>query len=135
MGTVEDRLAVRELIEAYNDAVMRFDAEAWIANWNEDATWRLPGLGELTGREAILAAWQAAMSEFEFVGFFASAGPLSIDTDTGAGRWFQQEFLHYRDGRRRDITGRYEDLYVKENGAWQFARRDYEILTAREWQA
>ncbi len=32
-GPMEDRLAIRELVDSYNDAVMRFDADAWSANW------------------------------------------------------------------------------------------------------
>ena len=38
-GPIEDRLAIRE--ESYNDAVMRFDGEAWAANWTDDAIWSL----------------------------------------------------------------------------------------------
>lgn len=135
MQDFADRLAIRELVESYNDAVMRFDADAWIANWTDDAAWHLPGAGELHGREAILAAWQAAMSTLEFVGFFASAGPLVIDGEEASGRWYQQEFLHYPDGRRVDVTGRYDDDYVKTDGRWRFRRRVYEILASREWEA
>ena len=48
-GPLEDRLAIRELIESYNDAVMRFDGDAWRSNWLEDAIWSLPGAGEIQG--------------------------------------------------------------------------------------
>ena len=34
-GPLEDRMAIRERIEAYSDAVFRKDADAWIANWRE----------------------------------------------------------------------------------------------------
>lgn len=127
-----DRLALRELVEAYNDAVMRFDAEDWAANWADDATWTLPGIGEFQGREAIVAAWRQAMSELSFVGFFASAGPLQVDGDHGTGRWYQQEFLHYKNGSRRHITGRYDDAYARIDGVWRFASRVYTVLDARE---
>ena len=33
-GPAEDRLAIRELIESYADAVIRTDAEAWGATWS-----------------------------------------------------------------------------------------------------
>ncbi|MDA1207809.1 MAG: nuclear transport factor 2 family protein, partial [Proteobacteria bacterium] len=42
-GPIEDRLSIRELVDSYNDAVMRFDGDAWSANWAEDAVWNLPG--------------------------------------------------------------------------------------------
>ena len=54
-GPTEDRLAIRERIEAYADAVFRRDAEDWISNWAEDAVWRLPGV-DVAGRDNIKAA-------------------------------------------------------------------------------
>jgi ketosteroid isomerase-like protein len=129
-GPLEDRLAIRELVESYNDAVMRFDGEAWKSNWTEDAIWCLPGLGELTGRENVYARWKDAMSGFSFVGFFASAGPITVDGDTARGTWYQQEFLHQKDGVKRAITGQYHDDYVKVGGRWFIRKRDYKILNA-----
>ena len=35
-GPIEDRLQIRELIDSYNNAVMRFDGETWASNWAED---------------------------------------------------------------------------------------------------
>ena len=32
-GPIEDRLAIRELIENYADAVFQRDEERWAANW------------------------------------------------------------------------------------------------------
>src|SRR5262245_32855538 len=129
-GPLEDRIAIRELVESYNDAVMRFDAEAWSANWHVDATWNLAGMGEFKGRAAIVEAWKGAMANFEFVGFFASAGPLVVDGERARGTWYQQEFLHQRDGVKRNVTGRYDDDYVKRGGRWYFAQRVYSVLKA-----
>ena len=129
-GPLEDRLAIRELVESYNDAVMRFDGEAWVANWTEDAVWSLPGAGEVAGRENVYARWKAAMAGFSFVGFFASAGPILVSGDSARGTWYQQEFLHQKDGVKRTVTGRYTDEYVKIKGRWFFRKRDYAILHA-----
>ena len=96
-GPVEDRLAIRELVESYNDAVMRFDGDAWKENWREDATWSLPGAGPIAGRDNFFPMWEQSMSAFSFVGFFASAGPIIVDGDTAKGTWYQQEFLHQKD--------------------------------------
>lgn len=131
-GPVEDRLAIRELVESYNDAVMRFDADAWQSNWAEDATWTLPGAGDIKGKAAIVGVWKQAMSSFEFVGFFASAGPIVIEGDQASGTWYQQEFLHQKDGVKRGITGRYDDRYVKKGGRWYFSSRVYNVLLATE---
>ena len=131
-GPMEDRLAIRELVESYNDAVMRFDGEAWAANWREDATWSLPGMDAITGKDKFFPIWQQAMSAFSFVGFFASPGPIVVDGDRAHGTWYQQEFLHQKDGVRHTITGCYTDDYVKVDGRWYFQRRDYLIMNAEK---
>ena len=130
-GALEDRCLIRELVESYNDAVMRFDGEAWGENWTEDAVWHLPGAGDVSGRDAIVTVWQGAMSAFSFVGFFASAGPIHVSGDTATATWYQQEFLHGKDGSERKVTGRYEDDYVKVEGRWYFKRRVYEVLNSQ----
>ena len=131
-GPIEDRLAIRELVESYNDAVMRFDGEAWAENWTDDAIWELPGAGPLTGKDTFFPVWQQAMANFSFVGFFASAGPIHVDGDTATGTWYQQEFLHQKDGIKRSVTGKYTDTYARIDGRWFFTKRVYEILDASE---
>ncbi len=130
-GPVEDRLAIRELVESYNDAVMRFDGDAWVENWRDDATWDT-GSGPLIGKENFYPAWQQAMTSFSFVGFFASAGPIVIEGDTAHGTWYQQEFLHPKDGGKLYITGQYEDDYVKMDGRWYFQKRIYKVLNMEQ---
>jgi uncharacterized protein (TIGR02246 family) len=134
-GPIEDRLEIRELIDSYNDAVMRFDAEAWASKWAEDGIWHLPGAGDVAGRDAIVTVWQGAMSAFSFVGFFASAGPIVVKGDSAEGTWYQQEFLHQKDGVKRSVTGRYQDEYVKLDGRWYFKKRVYEVLNAEVTEA
>lgn len=128
-GPLEDRIAIRELVESYNDAVMRFDADAWGANWAEDSHW-IRSMGEAHGKADIVGSWQQAMSAFSFVGFFASAGPIIVTGSTAHATWFQQEFLHGKDGSRRTVTGQYEDDYVKAGGRWYFQQRVYKVLHA-----
>jgi len=131
-GPLEDRLAIRELIESYNDAVMRFDGDAWRSNWLEDAIWSLPGAGAIQGLDNFFPIWEQTMAGFSFVGFFASAGPITIDGDSATGTWYQQEFLNGKDGSKRKITGKYRDDYIRKNGRWYFQKRIYEILDAEE---
>ena len=130
-GPVEDRLAIRELVESYNDAVMRFDGDAWASNWTDDAIWSLPGMGEVAGKDKFFPMWKGAMSSYTFVGFFASAGPITVTGDTATGTWYQQEFLQTKDGVLTNVTGRYQDTYVKKGGRWYFTKRIYEVLDRR----
>jgi ketosteroid isomerase-like protein len=131
-GPVEDRLAIRELVESYNDAVMRFDGDAWKENWLEDAVWSLPGMGDVVGRAKFFPMWQGMMSGFSFVGFYASAGTIVVKGDSAHATWWQQELLHGKDGTKRAMNGRYEDDYVKRGGRWYFAKRVYQILNQAE---
>jgi len=126
-GPMEDRLAIRERIDAYGGAVMRHDAEAWIACWHEDGVWRLPGI-DVTGKAQIKAAWTQAMTAFAVAGFFAFPGEIRVDGDRASARVFTQEILVGRDGSVRRILGAYRDDLVRTGGAWLFARREYTIL-------
>lgn len=66
-GPAEDRLAIRELLEAYADAVCRSDAEDWGATWADDAEWSLPDypeIGTTKGKAAIVAMWTEAMKAY-----------------------------------------------------------------------
>jgi uncharacterized protein (TIGR02246 family) len=128
-GPIEDRLAIRELIESYNDAVMRFDADAWGANWADDGTWSLPGRDEVHGREAIVAQWVGAMSTMAVDGFFASAGPIVVDGDRAHATWYQQELLRPNAGGKLSIVGEYTDDYVRSDGRWYIYKRVYHVRT------
>lgn len=123
-------MAIRELVESYNDAVMRFDAEAWGANWAPDGIWSLPGRGEVQGREAIVQQWLGAMGALKVEGFFASAGVITVDGDRAHATWYQQEFLEREGGVRMAIVGEYTDDYVRTGGRWYFAKRVYAVRTA-----
>jgi uncharacterized protein (TIGR02246 family) len=125
-GPLEDRLAIRELVESYNDAVMRFDPDDWGANWADDGVWSLPGRGEVSGRDNIVELWKGVMSTTVVEGFFASAAVVTVNGDQATGTWYQQEFLS-REGNRIAIVGEYDDAYVKRDGRWYFAKRIYKV--------
>jgi len=126
-GPLEDRIAIRERIEAYSDAVFRHDADDWIANWSEGAVWSLPGF-EVSGRDQIKAAWIQAMSGFRLAAFFASPGAIVVRGDRAEVRVYTQEILSLADGGLRRIVGAYDDELAKVDGAWLFRKRIYRIL-------
>lgn len=41
-GPIEDRIAIRELMNTHAHGVMTRDAELWGAIWADDAYWELP---------------------------------------------------------------------------------------------
>jgi len=126
-GPLEDRVAIRELIETYADAVFQRDEAAWGATWAEKSSWSLGGL-EVEGRANIVGLWRQAMAGFPFAAFVATPGAISVSGDRGTARVYATEVLGLPDGKTRRIIGQYNDALVKENGKWLFQRRDYKIL-------
>lgn len=126
MSATEDRLAIRELVAAYADAVNRRDAGRWGSLWAEDATWDLMGR-TVAGRTAIVALWEGAMAGYAFVGFFCDLGHLDLDGDRATGRVWTHETLETTDGTLTRPLGRYDDRYVRVDGQWRFAERRFTL--------
>ena len=129
-GPTDDRLAIRELVDSYGDAVYRNDSQAWGANWAEDAVWNLnlPDLPKVDGRKAIVELWVRAMAEYEWVMMTSKPGEIVVTGDTATGRFYTAEITHLKSGEQQRIAGRYVDEYVKRGGRWYFAARTYTML-------
>ncbi|MGF7155350.1 nuclear transport factor 2 family protein [Novosphingobium gossypii] len=126
-GPFEDRLAIRELLETYADAVTRRDAEAWGATWAPDAEWSLPDypeLGTTHGRPAIVAMWIEAMKAYPGIMFEAWPGSIEIDGDRAVMRSYTSE-VYDHDGVTMRDRGVYEDTCVKVDGRWLFKSRSF----------
>ena len=129
-GPAEDRLAIRELLETYADAVTRCDAAAWGATWAEDAEWSLPDypeIGTTSGREAIVAMWVEAMKHYPGIIFQAWPGSIEIDGDRATVVSYTSE-VYDQDGVTKRDRGVYHDMCVKENGQWLFQHRTFKNI-------
>lgn len=126
-GPAEDRLAIRELLETYADAVTRHDPDAWGATWAEDAEWSLPDypeLGTTRGRSAIVTMWIAAMKNYPGIMFEAWPGSIEIDGERAVMRSYTSEVYDQEGATKRD-RGVYEDVCVKIDGRWLFKSRSF----------
>jgi len=126
-GPFEDRLAIRELLETYADAVTRRDAETWGATWAEDAEWSLPDypeLGTTRGRPAIAAMWIEAMKGYPGIMFEAWPGSIEVSGKSATMRSYTSE-VYDRDGVTMRDRGVYEDTCVKLDGRWLFKSRSF----------
>ena len=126
-GSFEDRLAIRELLESYADAVTRCDAEAWGATWAEDAEWSLPDypeLGTTKGRTAIVTMWVAAMKAYPGIMFEAWPGAIEVSGHRAKVRSYTSEVYDQNGITMRD-RGVYDDECVKIDGRWYFAKRTF----------
>lgn len=126
-GPFEDRLAIRELLETYADAVTRRDADTWGATWAEDGEWSLPDypeMGTTKGREAIVAMWTEAMKSYPGIMFEAWPGSIEVEGDSATMRSYTTE-VYDQDGNTLRDRGLYEDTCVKRGGRWLFKSRSF----------
>ncbi len=124
-GPAEDRLAIRELLETYADAVTRCDAADWGATWVEDGEWEMPDYPEFPpqkGRDAIVGLWVEAMKGYPGIMFEAWPGSIEVDGDTAKVRCYTSEVYDQNGTTMRD-RGVYDDTCVKVDGRWLFAKR------------
>jgi len=120
-----DRLAIRELIDGYSDAVNRVDGAAWIECWAQDARWIIRGK-QIEGRESILQAWTRAMDQFENVFFTAFPGHLSVRGDEAEAVTHTLEYLKPKNAPAKLQSGIYRDKLKCLRGAWVFVERSFQ---------
>lgn len=128
-----DYVAITRLQATYADVVNR---RAWAELsdlFRPDALVRIdtvtrPAI-ELRGPAAVGDFIGPAIAHFEFFEFVILNSVVTIDGDRATGRIFMCELRQDREsGRFTRAFGRYEDTYVRHDGRWWFATRDYRSL-------
>lgn len=139
-GSLEDRLAIRELMDTHAHGVMTLDAELWGSIWADDARWDLPDypdLGGFVGKTAIVNGWLESMKHYGLDGmtkpmiYFMQPGAIEIVGDGATAVAYTIEI--YDDpatGKRIHATGRYDDELERREGRWLFTRRSYRSIFA-----
>jgi ketosteroid isomerase-like protein len=130
-GPIEDRLAIRELLETYSEAVCLVDADAWSATWAEDGVWELPDypeIGKIVGRRNIVTAWKAAMAGYPGIVFVATPGSIVVRGDEATSTSYTSEVFNDKNGVTNRHRGRYEDVLVKRGGQWLFKSRRFKNI-------
>lgn len=125
-GPLEDRIAIRELYDAYADGANRGDREAWLAGFAEDAVWKTHYF-ELAGREAIGRQYDQIMENVSDTTFMTQMGSIEVSGDTAKVRAVCMERLVQKTGGNYNLTGLYRDELVRRGGKWYFQRRDYDV--------
>ena len=124
--------ALRQLLARYSDAVIRHDADAWIATWIDDARWSLAPGKVVEGRDAVRATWEAAMKGLNWVVHTPGVCVFEVDEHEGSatGRVTIEERFDRKRGGPGGILATYTDTYRRVHGHWLFATRELHVITS-----
>jgi ketosteroid isomerase-like protein len=128
-----DRLAIRELFDAYAHCADRRDAKGQMALFTEDTHFvvymdaRNPEpTQDLHGREALAPVFDA-LNAYVATMHFNGQSTVELDGDraTGESYCLAHHLTQDQDGSRTLMVAsiRYLDTFVKQDGAWLFAER------------
>ena len=128
-----DRLALRELFDAYAHCADRRDAEGQKALFTEDTHFvvYMEGEGsdptqELNGREALTPVFDD-LNRYEATTHFNGQSTIGLDGDRATGESYTLAHHLYTEGGERRLmvaSLRYLDTFAKADGVWLFAERN-----------
>jgi len=128
-----DRLAIRELIDAYAHCADRRDAEGQKALFTDDTHFVVYMDGEdtdptqdLRGRESLTAVLDA-LNQYEVTMHFNGQNTATLEGDRGTGEAYCiAHHVFSEEGERKIMVAylRYLDTFVKQGGTWLFAERN-----------
>jgi hypothetical protein len=128
-----DRLAIRELVDAYAHCADRRLAEQQKSLFTRDTRFvvYMDGQGSeptqaLDGRESLTPVF-ADLNRYQATQHFNGQSTISLDGNRAAGETYCiAHHLFTEDGERRLMLAhlRYGDTFVKQDGAWLFAERN-----------
>jgi ketosteroid isomerase-like protein len=128
-----DRLAIRELFDAYAHCADRRDSDGQKALFTEDTRFAVfmdgPGTEvsqELRGREALTPVFED-LNRYEATQHFNGQSTIVLDGDRATGESYCiAHHLYTEEGTRMLMVAwlRYLDTFVKFDGAWLFAERE-----------
>lgn len=130
---VADRLAIRELVDAYAHCADRRDAEGQKSLFTEDTHFvvHMDGQGSeptqvLVGRQALTPVFED-LNRYAATMHFNGQSTIALDGDraTGESYCMAHHLSVGADGERTLMIAaiRYDDVFVKQQGAWLFAER------------
>jgi ketosteroid isomerase-like protein len=128
-----DRLAIRELVDAYAHCADRRDADRQKSLFTEDTQFvvYMEGQGSeptqvLDGREALTPVFDD-LNRYEATMHFNGQSTIALDGDRATGESYCiAHHLFTEDGERKLMVAwlRYGDIFVKVEGGWLFAERN-----------
>ena len=132
-GDTADRLAIRELVDAWARHADRREPERQAALFTEDGRVTVymgePETSEavqvLTGRAELTAAFEALRS-YEATTHFNGQHTATVDGDRATGETYCLAYHLWSSGGQRTLmimSIRYLDAFIRQDGTWLFAER------------
>jgi ketosteroid isomerase-like protein len=131
-----DRLAIRELVDAYAHCADRRDAEGQKSLFAEDTRFVVYMAGQgteptqvLEGREALTPVFND-LNRYQATMHFNGQSTISLDGDRATAETHCiAHHLFTEDGERKLMIAwlRYSDTFAKVDGAWLFAERNLHL--------
>jgi hypothetical protein len=131
-GEAADRLAIRELIDAYARCADRRDAEGQQALFTADTRFIVYMGGEgteptddLRGRESLTPVFEN-LRTYDVTTHFNGQSTVVLDRDRAMGESYcLAHHISSADGERTMMIAslRYRDTFVREDGRWRFGER------------
>ena len=128
-----DRLAIRDLVDAYAHCADRRDAEGQKSLFTEDTHFVVYMDGQdseptqvLDGREALTPVFDD-LNRYQATMHFNGQSTIALDGDGASGESYCiAHHLFTENGERKLMVAwlRYGDTFVKVDGAWLFAERN-----------
>jgi uncharacterized protein (TIGR02246 family) len=126
---VEDQLAIERLLKEYGRTLDNRDFAAYAALFARDGEWK-GALGSYRGPAAIQAAMEKifkdAAADIPKGSNFHVMSNFIIDVQ-GNRATAHSTFIFYKLNKsvpEAAVAGRYEDILIRENGAWRFLQRN-----------
>jgi SnoaL-like domain len=132
-GEAADRLAIRELVEAYSHCADRRDAKGQMALFTTDTHFVVymdakdpKPTQELHGRESLAPVFADLNKYAATMHFLGQSTILTLSSDRATGEVYCMPHHLTIDGTKRSLmiaALRYADTYVKQEGVWLYAER------------
>jgi ketosteroid isomerase-like protein len=135
--TVADRLAIRELIERYSDALTRRAWDEMAAGYHEDAVWTVAapfGL-EFRTRNGIREGIRQQVEAMEFLVQMTHSIVIDLQGEAASACTVTHEMA--RNSQTQTglfLLGTYNDQITRRDGRWGFTRRFFQpIFASTDW--
>jgi hypothetical protein len=127
-----DRLAIRELVDAYAFCADTRDAEGQKALFTDDTRFVVymagegsPATDDLRGRESLTPVFEN-LNTYEVTMHFNGQSTVALDGDRATGQTYcLAHHVYSVDAERKLMIAalRYQDAFVRAEGTWRFAER------------